>query len=62
MAETPPKVVGASWDGSSLTITLDKPVSNKWVAAIGHMGRFTSAPGAGPEAFSFRGNKAIVSF
>ena len=60
LALTPPKVVGASWDGGSLTLTLDRPVHQGWVNALQNMGGHTSVMGRGPERFTFTGKTARI--
>lgn len=61
LAMNPVRVVGANWDGSVLTLTLDKPVTRAWVDALNHMGSYASVAGRGPEHFSFSGNSATVA-
>ena len=60
LAHTPPKVVDADWKDGVLTLTLDRPVNSDWVRAIRNMGGHTSVMNAGPERFTFSGNKASV--
>lgn len=61
LAETPPTLIDANWDGSTLTLKLDKAVHNKWVNAFVNMGSYSSVLGRGPERFSFSGDIASVS-
>jgi serine/threonine protein kinase len=60
LAEQPPRLIGFDWDSNQLTLILDRPVTNEWVAALRNMGNFTSVMGVGPEAFSFRGDRATA--
>ena len=60
LAFTPPRIVGASWDGGYLTLTLDRPVHEKWVRALRNMGNYTSVMDRGPESFVFNGKTARV--
>ena len=60
LAETPPKLISADWDGARLTLTLDRPVTPQWISALQNMGSFTSVLGKGPNTFSFHGSLAFV--
>jgi len=60
LAQQPPRLIGADWKGGRLTLTLDRPVTGEWVAALQRMGSYTSVMGKDPSAFSFRGNQASV--
>ena len=60
LAVEPPKVVGADFDGADVVITLDRPASEGWIAALRNMGNYTSVYNAGPEYFRFAGNVARV--
>lgn len=61
LAETPPKLIDADWDGSRLTLTLDRPVTPDWVHALQNMGSYSSVSGKPPQVFSFDGNRAFVA-
>ena len=61
LAEIPPTLIDADWDGSTLTLKLDKEVHNKWLNALFNMGSYSWVPGRGPERFSFSGDIASVS-
>jgi serine/threonine protein kinase len=60
LAVTPPRLVGADWNGGVLTLTLDRAVTPKWIEALHQMGSFTSVLGKPPQVFNFRGNQAVV--
>ena len=60
LATAPPKVVDADWADNTLTLSLDRQISQGWVQALRNMGSYSSVWGKGPEAFRFIGNKAIV--
>jgi hypothetical protein len=53
--------VEAEWGGGQLTLTLDRPVTQEWIVALGKMGSYSSILGKGPNAFSFHGKQATVS-
>lgn len=61
LAYTPPRIVGADWDGAWLTITFDKPVHDLWVRALHNMGNYEAVMNRGPEAFTFNGKMARVA-
>jgi serine/threonine protein kinase len=61
LAETPPRLVDADWNGGLLTLTLDRPVTPDWINALHNMGSFASVAGNPPQLFSFRGNQATIS-
>lgn len=61
LAFEPPQLIGANWENGTLILTLDKPVSQRWVQALRSMGNYTSVMGKGPEMFNFRDNTARVS-
>jgi hypothetical protein len=52
--------VEAEWGGGQLTLTLDRPVTQEWIVALGKMGSYSSVLGKGPNAFSFHGKQATV--
>jgi serine/threonine protein kinase len=60
LAHEAPRLVGADWDGRRLILTLDREISENWIAALRRMGRYSSGWNKGPETFSFRGNQAFV--
>jgi serine/threonine protein kinase len=60
LAETPPKLIGAGWDGGILTLTLDRPVTPRWVFALQRMRSFASVLGKDPHNFNFSGAQATV--
>lgn len=61
LAKTPPVLVDADWDGSTLTLKLDKSVNAGWVSALCNMGGYSYIMGHPPETFSFSGDIARVS-
>ncbi len=61
LAESPPRLIGADWNGGLLTLTLDRPVTPDWINALHNMGSFASVAGKPPQLFSFRGNRATIS-
>lgn len=60
LAQVPPRLINADWDGGTLTLTLDRPVTQDWITALQRMGGYTSVLGKDPSRFSFRGNQAII--
>lgn len=56
----PLKIVEVDWDRDVLTISFQQPVNQEWVNALNNMGSRTAVVGKGPEAFQFRGNKAVI--
>lgn len=60
LAFEPPKLIDANWDGGLLTLTLDRPVSQRWVRALQSMGNFTAVVGKPPGVFNFSGSKAAI--
>jgi serine/threonine protein kinase len=60
LAYDPPRLVGFDWNDGTLTLTLDRPVTQYWISALRQMGSFGAAMGRGPETFSFRGNQAVT--
>ena len=61
LAHAPPTIIGAEWNGGTLTITLDQKVNPDWIEALNKMGNYSSVMGRGPETFQFAGDKAMVS-
>lgn len=61
LAETPPNLISADWDGNRLTLTLDRRVTPEWISALQNMGNYSSVLEKGPGAFSFNGDKASVT-
>lgn len=61
LVKEPPEIIDADWDRGTLTLTLDKPVTQEWIAALHNIGNYASVVGAGPQDFHFRGNQAYVS-
>jgi serine/threonine protein kinase len=57
----PIRIIDADWDKGILTLILNRPVNEKWIYSLQNMGSHTSLWGKGPEAFGFRGSKAIIS-
>lgn len=60
LAEVPPKLIDADWDGITLTMKLDRPVNRDWINALYSMGSFSSVVGKPPQAFTFDGDQASV--
>lgn len=60
LAEVPPKLIDADWDGITLTMKLDRPVNRDWINALYSMGSFSSVLGKPPQAFTFDGDQASV--
>lgn len=60
LAETPPRLINADWNGGALTLTLDRSVTPDWINALYNMANFSSVMGKPPQLFSFRGNQATV--
>jgi eukaryotic-like serine/threonine-protein kinase len=60
LAHEPPRLIGAEWKADTLTLTLDRPVTQEWVNALRQMGSFSSVMGVPPESFTFRGNQATA--
>jgi hypothetical protein len=60
LAEVPPRLINADWDGGLLTLTLDRPVTVEWVEALQNMGSFSHVLGKPPQVFSFHRNQASV--
>jgi serine/threonine protein kinase len=61
LAESPPRLIGADWEHGQLFLTLDRPVTSQWIAALNRMGAYSSMLGKGPQSFSFQGNQASVA-
>jgi serine/threonine protein kinase len=61
LAHIPPKIVSADWSGGTLEIALDRPVHQKWVHALHHMGSYSSLMGLEPSRFQFNQNIVRVS-
>ena len=61
LVSDPIRVVDGEWDNGILKITLNRPVNDNWLWALGNMGGHTSVLGKGPESFRFIGNVAQVS-
>lgn len=58
----PPKLIDVDWDGSRLTLILDRSVSEGWVNTFKNpRWSHTSVLGRGPETFSISGNRAVVA-
>lgn len=60
LAHEPPRLIGADWQNGRLALTLDRPVSPRWVQALHNMGNFTSILGAEPRRFGFQGDVATI--
>ncbi|HEX8764909.1 MAG TPA: hypothetical protein VF740_07090, partial [Candidatus Acidoferrum sp.] len=60
LAEVPPKLIDADWDGRTLTLKLDKPVNREWINALFNMGSYSSVFGKPPQMFNFDGDQASV--
>lgn len=60
LAEVPPKLINADWDGTTLTLKLDKPVNREWINALFNMGSYSSVYGKPPQIFTFDGDQASV--
>lgn len=61
LALVPPRLVNADWNNGTLTLTLDRPVTQRWVQALHKMRNYSSVAGKGPEIFNFSGNSARVN-
>lgn len=61
LAKEPPRLVGAEWDGQTLSLTMDRDVSMQWINALGQMRSYRSVVGKEPELFSFQGSQASIS-
>jgi len=61
LAHEPPQIVGVNWNNGTLTIKLDRPVSDAWIIALRNMGNFSAVMNRGPETFQFRGAQASVA-
>ncbi len=61
LAYDPPKLVNFDWDGQTLTLMLDRDVSENWVRALSQMDSTPHIMGKRPEVFRIRGNKATVA-
>jgi hypothetical protein len=60
LADTPPSLINAEWDGAVLTLVLDRQVTPQWVSALQDMGSYSSVMNKGQKAFSFNGNLATI--
>lgn len=60
LAMTPPTIVAADYDHGMLIVTLDRPVTPRWISALQNMGNYSFIQGAQPEQFRIRGREARV--
>jgi hypothetical protein len=60
LAYEPPRLVSIDWANRYLTLLLDRPVTQQWVAALGRMNGFSYLAGKRPESFRFEKNKAHI--
>jgi serine/threonine protein kinase len=61
LALEPLRVVDFDWDSEILTLTLNRRVSDNWVNAFKRIGGIQGVWNKGPNTFSFRDDKALVS-
>ncbi len=61
LAQTPPRLVDADWNGGRLILTLDRVVTPEWINALQRMGNYSSVFGKPPQAFSFQGKTASIA-
>jgi len=57
----PVRIVGADWDDNVLTLMFQHAITPAWQQALLNMGSHSALMGAGPERFTFRGNKGFVN-
>ena len=57
-ANEDPEEVEKLWVAEA--VSLNHPVNDGWIWALGHMGDHSSLLGYGPEYFSFRGDRATI--
>jgi hypothetical protein len=60
LAETPPRLIAAEWDGEMLTLKLDRLVTGNWIEALQRLGSYSAVLGKPPQIFSFVGDQASV--
>jgi serine/threonine protein kinase len=60
LADRPPEIVGADFDGQTVIIKLNVPVNPGWVEGLRDMGNYSSVWGAEPASFAFNGTEARV--
>jgi serine/threonine protein kinase len=60
LAHEPPRLIDYDWDGTTLKLSLDRPVIPKWVVALLNMGNYAAVLGKPPSAFRFEGKEARV--
>ena len=56
----PPRLIDFDYDQGTLILILNRPINDRWVWALQNMGHYSSIMGKGPEAFSFRGDRATI--
>jgi serine/threonine protein kinase len=60
LAFNTPKISDVDWNEGTLTVTLDRPVHQKWVSALHNMGSYASVMNIPPQRFNFNGEIAKV--
>jgi serine/threonine protein kinase len=60
LAHEPPRLVSIDWANGYLTLVLDRPVTEQWVAALSRMTGFRYLASKRPETFRFETNKAYI--
>ncbi|MBS2025081.1 MAG: serine/threonine protein kinase [Deltaproteobacteria bacterium] len=61
LALSSPSLIAFDWADGILSLTLSRPISNEWVAALRRADSVTSVLGKGPDRFRFSGTVASVS-
>jgi hypothetical protein len=61
LAENPPRLIDYRWDGTILTLILDRPVNPAWIRALHDMGGHSYLTGKPPSSFNFNGNEARIA-
>ena len=60
LAYEPPRVIDVGWHNDTLTLTLDRNVSQGWINALRSLRSYRSTMHAPPHAFRFNGNQAAA--
>lgn len=60
LVSDPPKIVNADWNAGRLTITLSRPVDERWHRAFLNMGNYSYTPGIEPELFEVHQKKLMI--
>lgn len=55
LALEPPRLIDFDWQNGTLTLTLDRPVNQAWIAALHNMGNYSCVMGHEPHTFSVGG-------